>query len=557
MKLLPDSRLPNKATDTSMAQQVPNNRSAKGGPLLTGTQNLVFGRRSVLLGAAFLAVLLTARSPAANYSPAGIIPPQPVREFRGAWVATVGNIDWPSQKGLSSADQQAELLAILDRAVQLKLNAIVFQVRPACDAMYASRIEPWSEYLTGTMGRAPQPYYDPLAFAIAEAHKRGLELHAWFNPYRARVLGTGLPASPDHISKRRPQLARQYGKYLWLDPGEKEVQDYSLSVIMDVVKRYDVDGIHFDDYFYPYKEQDNAGKELDFPDDASWKRFGVGGKLSRDDWRRENVNRFIERVYKSIKSAKPWVKFGVSPFGIWRPGYPAQVKGFDAYAVLYADSRKWLANGWVDYLAPQLYWAIDAPEQSFPALLRWWAVQNTRGRLLVAGMNTTHAGRGARSASADSERRGRSWPPEEIINQIRIVRELPGPSGHIHWNMRTLMRNTALDDALKKEVYQQPALVPACPWLGTSAPAKPKLTILKATTASQSKVGWAPSAFGKAWLWLVQSRSGEHWTTKVFPAMTTSETWDSALPDVVAVSAVDRKGNVGSPAVINLKSQAR
>ena len=340
-----------------------------------------------------------------------MIPPQPVREFRGAWVATVGNIDWPSEKGLSSGQQQAELLAILDRAVQLKLNAVIFQVRPACDAMYASKIEPWSEYLTGTMGRAPQPYYDPLAFAIAEAHKRGLELHAWFNPYRARVLGTGSPTSPDHISKRRPQLVRQYGKFLWLDPGEKQVQDYSLSVIMDVVKRYDVDGIHFDDYFYPYKEKDAAGKEMDFPDDASWRRFGAGGKLSRDDWRRENVNRFIERVYTSIKSSKPWVKFGVSPFGIWRPGYPAQVKGFDSYAELYADSRKWLANGWVDYFAPQLYWSIDSPEQSFPALLRWWAVQNTRGRLLVAGMNTTAAGRGAQATNADTGRRRRSWPP--------------------------------------------------------------------------------------------------------------------------------------------------
>jgi len=257
------------------------------------------------------------------------------------------------------AGQKAELLAILDRAAQLRLNAIIFQVRPACDALYASPIEPWSEYLTGAMGKAPQPFYDPLTFAVEEAHKRGLELHAWFNPYRAAHPSAKSPIASNHISKTKPSLVRRYGKHLWLDPGEKEVQDYSLSVVMDVVRRYDVDGVHFDDYFYPYKESEGG-----FPDDASWKRFGAGGKLSRDDWRRENVNTFIRRVYETIKAAKPWVKFGVSPFGIWRPGNPSSVQGLDAYQELYADSRKWLQNAWVDYFTPQLYWRIIAPRQS-------------------------------------------------------------------------------------------------------------------------------------------------------------------------------------------------
>src|SRR5207302_90497 len=179
--------------------------------------------------------------PAATYQPSRVAAPGPFREFRGAWVATVGNIDWPSRKDLTVPEQKAELVAIMDRAVQLKLNAIIFQVRPACDALYASDIEPWSEYLTGTMGKAPEPFYDPLAFAVEEAHKRGLELHAWFNPYRARILASQSPVSASHVSKSRPQLVRQYGKHLWLDPGEKEVQDYSLSVVMDVVKRYDID----------------------------------------------------------------------------------------------------------------------------------------------------------------------------------------------------------------------------------------------------------------------------------------------------------------------------
>jgi uncharacterized lipoprotein YddW (UPF0748 family) len=492
----------------------------------------------------------------ADYTPSNIIPPQPVREFRAAWVATVGNIDWPSRKGLSTAEQQAELLAILDRAVQLKLNAVIFQVRPACDAMYASRIEPWSEYLTGTMGKPPQPFYDPLAFAVAEAHQRGLELHAWFNPYRARVLAAKSPTAPNHVSKSRPQLVRQYGEFLWLDPGERAVPDYSLSVILDVVKRYDVDGIHFDDYYYPYKEKDAGGKVLDFPDDASWRRFGAGGKLSRDDWRRDNVNRFIERVSKSIKSAKPWVKFGVSPFGIWRPGNPPQIKGMDSYAELYADSRKWLADGWVDYCAPQLYWPIDSPDQSFPVLLKWWAAQNPKGRLLIAGMDTTKTGRGSSAAGDYRARNSRGWPPSEIINQIRLAREQPGVSGHIHWNMRTLMRNGALDELLEREVYRQPALMPPSPWLDGPRPAKPALTAVKGETGTPLKFTWAPGSAGKAWLWLLQTRTGGAWTAEILPAARTSCAWNGAPPEVVAVSALDRNGNLGAPATLQLRASA-
>ena len=473
----------------------------------------------------------------AVYEAGRVVPPPPSREFRGAWVATVGNIDWPSRKGLTSAEQQAELLAILNRAVQLKLNAIIFQVRPACDALYASRIEPWSEYLSGTMGQAPNPFYDPLTFVVAEAHKRGLELHAWFNPYRARGISDH-PAAPAHISKTRPQLVRPYGKFLWLDPGERDVQDYSLSVIMDVVKRYDVDGVHFDDYFYPYKEKDAAGREIDFPDGASWRRFGVRSKLSRDDWRRDNVNRFIERVYRSIKAEKPWVKFGVSPFGIWRPGNPPQIKGFDSYAELYADSRKWLANGWLDYFAPQLYWAIEPPDQSFPVLLRWWAAQDTRGRHLFAGIDSTKT-------------RSR-WQPQEIVNQIRLCRSQPGADGHIHWNMRSLMRNGAFDEVLEREVYQQPAVMPASPWLGRSHPNKPRL-FASFEAGGGLRLGWTSTGPGNAWLWLVQTQISDHWTTLVVPGVQTARAWTGAPPDVVAISAVDRNGNLSSPAVLQLQ----
>jgi hypothetical protein len=226
-----------------------------------------------------------------------IVPPPPVREFRAAWIATVGNSCWPSKPGLTTTQQKAELIALLDRAVALKLNAVIFQVRPASDALYASSFEPWSEYLTGVQGRAPSPYYDPLDFAIAEAHKRGLELHAWFNPFRAHHFQSVSPIAPNHISHTQPQLVRSYGRYLWLDPGDPAVREYSLRVVMDVVKRYDVDGIHFDDYFYPYREKNSAGMEIDFPDGATWKQYGMNSGLSRDDWRRQNVDIFIQQVY--------------------------------------------------------------------------------------------------------------------------------------------------------------------------------------------------------------------------------------------------------------------
>jgi uncharacterized lipoprotein YddW (UPF0748 family) len=476
---------------------------------------------------------------AAPYSASSVVPPKPPREFRAAWVASVSNIDWPSKAGLTTAEQKAELIAIMDRAASLQLNAIVLQVRPACDALYASQLEPWSEYLTGAMGKPPAPFYDPLEFAVEEAHKRGLELHAWFNPYRARHGSARSPIAADHISKTRPQLVRKYGSLLWLDPGEKEVQDHSLRVVLDVVKRYDVDGIHFDDYFYPYKERDRAGRELDFPDDASWRRYGAAGKLSRDDWRRENVNSFIERVYKRIKASKPWVRFGISPFGIWRPGNPAQIKGHDAYAKLYADARKWLVNGWADYFAPQLYWAIDPPEQSFPVLLRWWGEQNVKGRLLVPGL--------------DSTKTRRQWKPEEIVQQIRLTRKQPTAAGHIHWNMKSIMRNPGFGEALQTAVYSEPALLPPTPWLDSSPPPRPHLSVVRKGTGSKVEMTWKASTEEQPFLWLVQTRTGGKWANRVLPARTTSYTHRATDPDVIAVTAVDRSGNLSPAAVFELK----
>ena len=462
--------------------------------------------------------------------------------MRAAWIAAVANLDWPSTNAVTSAQQKAELLAILDRAAQLKLNAVLFQVRPACDAMYPSPFEPWSEYLTGAMGKAPEPYYDPLAFAIEEAHKRGLELHAWFNPFRARHVIARSAISSNHISKTHPEYVRAIGKYLWLDPGEPKVQAYSLKVVLDVVRRYDIDGVHFDDYFYP--DRKDSGADRDFPDEASWRRYGASGNLSKEDWRRENINRFIRQTGEAIKAVKPWVKFGISPFGIWRPKNPPQIKGMDAYQERFADSRLWLAGGWVDYFAPQLYWRIEPPDQSFPALLNWWAGQNPRGRVLCPGLNTFNVDHG--------------WKIDEILNQIRLERKQTGASGQIHWRMSVLMRNTALASALERSVYFQPALMPAFTWLGGAAPAKPKFHAGTDEKGARLIFRWNADEPQKPWLWVLQTRTRGDWTTQVLPASTGAFLWRSRfLPEFASLAAVDRLGNASPPAVLERGSRAK
>ncbi len=321
-------------------------------------------------------------------------------------MATVNNGDWPSRRDLTPDQQRAELIAIFDRAAALHLNAIFLQIRPMADAFYPSSLEPWSEFLGGT------PPYDPLAFAIQEAHARGLELHAWFNPFR------GNPTTP--------LRAYPYGRFVWMDPGDEAVRQRAIDVITDVVRRYDVDGVHLDDYFYPYPE-----KDLDFPDEATWQRYR--GPLSREEWRRDNINRFVRDLYASVKAIGPTVEVGISPFGIWRPRHPRQIRGFDAYAKIYADSRLWLQQGWVDYLAPQLYWPIKKREQSFPALLRWWSRQDRRGRGIVAGISINRVATG----------RPNSVPPEEIANQIALVRRERQAVGFILFSARTLMEDRA------------------------------------------------------------------------------------------------------------------
>jgi uncharacterized lipoprotein YddW (UPF0748 family) len=464
-------------------------------------------------------------------------PPPIPREFRGVWVATVDNIDWPSQRGLDSAHQQQELLAILDRAAVLHFNVVILQVRGSCDAFYDSKIEPWSEYLTGRMGQPPSPPYDPLEFAVAEAHKRGLELHAWFNPYRARLRDLKTPVAANHVTVKHPEWVRAYGKYLWLDPGEQGTRDYSLSVVMDVVGRYDIDGVHFDDYFYPYPEK--AGdQQIDFPDDAPWLRYQTqGGKLPRGDWRRDNVNRFIQTVYEAIKKEKPWVKFGISPFGIWRPSHPPQITGFDSYGQLYGDSRKWLAEGWLDYCAPQLYWPVDQKAQSFPVLLQWWASQNARHRTLLAGMKVN----GWKNVADDAREEGR---------EMDLTRKQADFSGEILWHARPLFRNTnAVADLLRDQLYAEPALVPASPWLGANAPDKPLLQA--ALESGAVRLTWKSS--GAVWQWALQQKTNGRWTTRIIPGEKNGETIKVgtafARPETVALFGINRFGNISAAAI--------
>ncbi len=467
--------------------------------------------------------------------------PSAQREFRAAWVATVANIDWPSEPGLPVEKQKQEAIAILDSAALLNLNAIIFQARPQCDALYPSKLEPWSYYLTGTQGVAPDPFYDPLEFWITEAHNRGMELHVWFNPYRAHH-PKGAEITDSSIVRRLPDLVRKLDNgYHWLDPAMQETQDHSVNVVKDVVTRYDIDGVHFDDYFYPYGDGN-------FPDDETWEGYQkTGGSLTREDWRRDNVNKFIKRIYTSIKQVKPHVKFGLSPFGIWRPNYPESIRGFDQYSILYADARLWLNEGWVDYWTPQLYWPINQIPQSFPVLLGWWVNENKKGRNIWPGMFTSRV----------RDEKG----VDENINQIMVTRGfVPNGPGHVHFSMKALMiDSTGLASALKAGPYSNPALVPTSPWLDNSPPATPDIAV--DTVDDTVQISWNHGDQNDVFRWVIYYQYDKIWEYKIVNRMENSisipasrvifrkkrgqeepEQITQALQQI-AVSAVDRTGN--------------
>ena len=488
--------------------------------------------RSALVGLLALLVACTTVPVTGQQPPAQAIdwppPPAPPREFRGAWVATVANIDWPSQPGLAPDAQRSEAIAILDKARAIGLNALILQVRPAADAIYPSALEPWSEVLTGLQGRAPEPAWDPLAFWVEQAHRRGLELHAWFNPYRARHSLARSPLAAQHLALRRPELVKRYGDQLWMDPGEPDAAAQTLAVVADVLRRYDIDGVHIDDYFYPYPVPvpgGEAGAELPFPDDESYARYRLGGgALAREDWRRANVDALVQALYRQVHEIKPWVRVGISPFGIGKPALrPAGVVGFSQYDKLYADVERWLREGWLDYLAPQLYWPIASEGQPFTPLLDYWLAQNPADRHIWPGLFTSQV--------------GRNWQPREVIDQLALLRNRPA-GGHIHFSIVALMQDReGLATQLRTSPYAQAALVPATPWLAGADARPPGAPALRRVG---SRVTIQPAAGVAAARWAVWRKSTSGWRFAVQAPQELGIEAEGA--EAVAVSLVNRLG---------------
>lgn len=363
------------------------------------------------------------------------------REFRGVWVATVFNLDFPSRTGLSAPAAREELDALVDTLAHRGLNTLIFQVRPEGDALYDSDLEPWSRYLTGRQGR--DPGYDPLRELIDRAHARGLEVHAWFNPYRAAAK-TGTFRDPSHISHWAKDHLTRWGATLWLDPGAAPVQDRAVAVIADVIERYDIDGVHLDDYFYPYPRGRTS-----FPDGKTYRAYRkAGGTLSRADWRRSNVDRLVERIWTLVRAERPDCRMGISPFGIYRPGHPPGIRGMDQVTALYADPLAWHREGWMDYLAPQLYWPTTKRAQAYDKLLDYWDAHVTADRPLVVGLDATKVGQ-------------RAWPLSELRKQVTLARAAENTAGQIWFRADPILRDKAGLGGLLSELYREPALPPA------------------------------------------------------------------------------------------------
>ena len=380
-------------------------------------------------------------------------PKPPDVEFRGVWIATVDNIDWPSRGMVNVDSQKAEYIRQLDMHQRNGMNAVIVQVRPAADAFYPSPYEPWSQWLTGVQGRAPSPYYDPLEFMIEEAHKRGMEFHAWCNPYRANFNISNSSIAANHITRTHPEWFLTYGEAKYFNPSNKEAQQFVVKVISDIVQRYNVDAIHMDDYFYPYRI---PGKE--FPDESSYRQSG--SNLSKPDWRRSNVDTIIHAISVAIKNIKPYCKFGISPFSVWRnknvdkDGSDTQ-SGVSNYDDLYANILLWLQKGWIDYVAPQLYLEIGNDRIAYEKILDWWS-KHSYGRHVYIGHGIYRA-----------NERSKAWKnPNELPNQIKLLRQYPNVQGSIYFSSTTFNNNpNGWNDSLQNNYYRMPALIPRMEWL--------------------------------------------------------------------------------------------
>ncbi|HDP69161.1 MAG TPA: T9SS type A sorting domain-containing protein [Candidatus Marinimicrobia bacterium] len=490
-----------------------------------------------------------------------IIPAEtaPKYEFRAAWIATVLRLDWPSSSTVST--QKSQLITILNQMQQAGLNAAVFQIRPACDAFYESDIEPWSNWLTGTEGKAPNPYYDPLEFAVEEAHKRGIELHAWFNPYRAKK-GASNGVTAEHVFNQHPDWILAVGSkhdgitdswrpldergtdniqeadYI-LNPGMAVVRDYVLGVILDVVNRYDIDGVHMDDYFYPYSGITTEDQATFNAENRGFTNIG--------DWRRDNVNLLIEAIYDSLKTVKPHVKLGMSPFGIWKSGVPSGIVGLSAYSTIYCDAVAWLDGKYIDYLTPQLYWPFGGG-QDYGKLMPWWAQQARRNNRHL------YTGNAPYRISADS------WDAGELPRQIRLNRQTNTCLGNVYFriNYGVLNNPQGFLDSLKNYYYRLPALTPPMSWIDSLAPAPPTWVTIE-EKSDRAIIRWGhdvpTKSAGDVYRHIIYK-----WRESVLPdfdipdfvyTMTSSSDQDSVIDNdfgeyIYGVAALDRLNNESS-----------
>lgn len=410
----------------------------------------------------------------------------PKRELRAAWLSTFLNLDWPSTSVRSVQDVKDSVIRLLDMHQQTGINAIYFQVRSECDAVYPSTLEPWSAAVTGAQGIAPAAGFDPLQFMIDECRKRGIEIHAWLNPYRAVNNYNNISSyATNHVAKTHPEWLLAQGTLRILNPGLPAVRDYVLSIVMDVLRRYDVDGIHYDDYFYPYPGA--GGSSTRFNDDATFSAY-PRGITNQNDWRRDNINLFIQRSYDSIKTVKPWVKFGVSPFGIWRnqssDATGSATSGLQSYSDVYADTKKWLQQGWVDYVTPQLYWSIGFSTADYAVLVPWWN-NNANGRHIYSGQAPYKI-----AVDADA-----NWNnPSQINNQVRLNRKYNNVWGSTFFRTRFFATNPLqFRDSLEEHVYTTPALLPTMPWRDNTAP-QPVSNVTAQVNNNHVQLSWTKPA---------------------------------------------------------------
>ena len=399
----------------------------------------------------------------------------PKREFRGAWIQCVNG----QFQGMPAEKMQQLLINQLNSLQGAGINAIIFQVRAEADALYKSSYEPWSRFLTGVQGRVPSPYWDPMQFMIDECHKRGMEFHAWINPYRAKTKGT-TALSPIHPYNKNPERFVNYAGQLYFDPALPENRKYICKIVRDIVTRYDVDAIHMDDYFYPY-----PAKGMDFPDDASFARYG-GGFTNRADWRRSNVNILIQKIHETIRGLKPWVKFGISPFGIYRneknDPLGSKTNGLQNYDDLYADVLLWARNGWVDYNIPQIYWQIGHPAADYETLVKWWA-KNTENRPLFIGQSVMNTIQNADPKNPSMNQLPRKMALERAYQTI---------GGSCQWPASAVVENAGkYRDALVQEYHKYPALVPVFDFMDDKAPGKVR-KVKKVWTEDGYMLFWTP-----------------------------------------------------------------